>query len=101
MTSADIPCGSKLDQRGQAILRQQPLTHLSVVAAHSGSDDGPIVGLALLHELMNVPSLMGAVEISKTDMNNARRQLRTLIGRSADGRWEVCKPVLPQLDQRV
>ena len=63
----------KLDKRGQAILRQQGLTHCPVIFHDAGTDDSPVMGTATLHQAMHIPGKMRPVEIPDTDMDNSGR----------------------------
>ena len=39
------------------------------------------MGFALLHQAMQIPRLVGAVEIAQTNVNNSRGQIATIIVR--------------------
>ena len=74
----------QFDQSGHAILGQQFFTLRRIIGAHTRANDCPIHGLARLHQTMQVPRLVGTVEIPKTDVHNPSRQRRAIIGRARD-----------------
>lgn len=76
----------KLDQRCQAILRQKLFTHGRIIGPDACADDRPVVGLAVLHQAMQVPGLVGPVKIADTDMHDARCQPLAIISGAFDGK---------------
>ena len=81
--------GGQLDQRCEAILRDQFLPHSCVVRADTCAENCPVQRLSLLHQPMQVPGLMRPVEIAEPDMHDAGGQAAPVIGRSVDTRREM------------
>ena len=74
----------QFDQRVQIVLFQQFQTTGFIVRTHACAHDGPIQCLTVLHQPVQIPRLMGAVEITQTDVNDARRQRASVVGRNRD-----------------
>ena len=66
-------------QGRHAALSQQPLAHGSVAGAHPCSQNGPIMGLTHLHQLMQIPRLVCSMKIAHADVHNARGQRGTVV----------------------
>ena len=84
--------GRQFDERGHAILRQEPVAHARVIGADACAKDGPILRQTLLHQAVGIPGLMGAVKIAQPDMDDAGREPRAVIAGAQD--------VLRQIGQR-
>ena len=62
-----------------------------VAGLDAGADDGPVAGLSRLHEAVQVPCLVGAVEIADADMNDARPQPGTIVERAGNALRQLRK----------
>ena len=59
-------------QRVEAVLGLHRLLHLSVERHHADAADPPVQRLALVHQLVEVHRLVGAVEAADTEVHDAR-----------------------------
>ena len=76
--------GVEFDQRCQTILRQELLAHGRIIGAHARAEDRPVMRLAVLHQTMQIPRLMRAVEIAHADMHDAGGQGAAVIAGVGD-----------------
>ena len=71
--------GGEFDQRRQVVLRRQTLPHRLVIGADACADDRPVERLSRLHQPVQIPGLMRAVEIADADMHDAGLQRGAII----------------------
>ena len=92
--------GGKLDQGGQIVLRFKLVAHRAVIGPHTGADQRPILRQTLLHQLVQIPRLMGAVEIAQTDVDDPRRERGAIVVGRADTGGQVTKAIQGQRHRR-
>jgi len=82
---ADDPGGPafrfKLDQGRQVVLVRQARPPGRIVRAHSCPDDRPVLRLIHVHQAVQVPRLIGPVEIIQADVNYAGSKVLPVVGR--------------------
>ena len=82
-------------QRVEPVLRRQRVARVG--AAQRGADDAP-AGLAGRQAVIDIGGLMGAVEGADAEMDDARRDMRAVIGRDARPRPAMpCERVVAKL----
>ncbi len=76
--------GRQFDQGRHVVLRGQFLALRFVIGADARADNGPVLRQPILHKAVEVPRLVGAVEIAKADMDDAGCQGAAVIGGTQD-----------------
>ena len=76
--------GIKLDQGCQIVLRRHLQALCLVKGPYARAHDRPVMRLRLLHQPVQIPGLVTAVEVAEADMDDAGREFRAVIGRHQD-----------------
>src|SRR5665647_2120276 len=84
------------DQRVQAVLSGHDLVHAAVLSEQPDSGNAPVKGLALVHQLVEIRSLVSAVETAHSDVHDSGPHPRTVIRRSRQGGGETGNRVVVQ-----